>query len=150
LPQPPQSEEAVNAPGNEPTQKFLLVDDNNINLKILSAYMKKLHIPYDTATNGQEAVEKYTKSPQSYICILLDISMPVMNGFEAARRIRAFEEQHEPETRVPIFALSGLASEDAQQEAYGSGFDLFLLKPVTLRVLGATLKETGVLDFYHA
>ncbi|KAH7141967.1 hypothetical protein EDB81DRAFT_843446 [Dactylonectria macrodidyma] len=129
----------------ETPNKFLLVDDNHINLKILAAYMKKMHLTYDTATNGKEAVDQYTQSPQSYACILLDISMPVMDGFEAARRIRGFEGKEGVETAVPIFALSGLASEEAQREAYGSGIDLFLLKPVKLQVLGETLKEKGIL-----
>ncbi|KAF4460152.1 hypothetical protein FALBO_13078 [Fusarium albosuccineum] len=143
---PPGEQLAVDSP-DETTSKFLLVDDNHINLKILSAYMKKLQLPYDTALNGKEAVDLYMQSPQSYVCILLDISMPVMNGFEAARQIRAFESQHGVEKGVLILALSGLASEEAQREAYGSGFDLFLLKPVKLQVLGDTLKQKGVLDF---
>ncbi|KAF5011133.1 hypothetical protein FDECE_2741 [Fusarium decemcellulare] len=144
---PPPGEETVADPPDETGSKFLLVDDNHINLKILSAYMKKLQLPYDTALNGKEAVDLYMQSPQSYVCILLDISMPVMNGFEAARQIRAFESQHDVEKGVLILALSGLASEEAQREAYGCGFDLFLLKPVKLQVLGETLKQKGVLDF---
>lgn len=130
----------------ETTRKFLLVDDNHINLKILSAYMKKLQLPHTTATNGKEAVDQFMQSPQSYVCILLDISMPVMDGFEAAKRIREFEGQKQAEQRVVIFALSGLASEEAQREAYESGFDLFLLKPVRLQVLGETLQQNGILD----
>jgi CheY-like chemotaxis protein len=130
----------------ESIRKFLLVDDNQINLKILSTYMNKLQLPYTTATNGKEAVDQYMQSPQSYICILLDISMPVMDGFEAAKQIRAFEGQKEVEHRVVIFALSGLASEEAQREAYESGFDLFLLKPVRLQFLGETLQQNGILD----
>ena len=124
---------------------LLLVDDNHINLKVLAAYMRKLDLAYDTAVNGQEALDQYTKSPRSYACILLDISMPVMNGFEAARQIRAFEGKQGIEKVVPIFALSGLASEEALREAYGSGIDLFLLKPVKLQVLGDTLKEKGII-----
>lgn len=108
--------------------------------------MKKLHLPYHTATNGKQAVDQYMESPQSYICILLDISMPVMNGFEAARQIREFENRQGIDKGVVIFALSGLASEEAQREAYESGFDLFLLKPVKLQVLGETLQQNGVLN----
>ncbi|KAJ4258963.1 hypothetical protein NW762_008051 [Fusarium torreyae] len=127
-------------------KKFLLVDDNHINLKILSAFMKKLQLVYDTATNGKDAVDKYTQAPGSYACILLDISMPVMNGFEAAKHIRTFENKNGIEHGVPIFALTGLASEEAQREAYGSGFDLFLLKPVRLQALGETLEKQGILN----
>jgi CheY-like chemotaxis protein len=126
--------------------RMLLVEDNHINLKILIAYMKKLQIRYDKALNGKEAVEKYTQSPRDFACILSDISMPVMNGFEAARLIRAFESKKGIEKGVPIFAISGLATEEAQNEARGSGFDLFLAKPVKLQALGELLKEKGILE----
>lgn len=66
--------------------------------------------------------------------------MPVMDGFESTRLIRGFErEQHLP--RCYIFALSGLASESAQQEAFASGIDLFLTKPVKLKELNRILGE---------
>ncbi|KAF7549636.1 hypothetical protein G7046_g8278 [Stylonectria norvegica] len=123
--------------------QLLLVDDNHINLKILSSYVKKTGFEYQTAMNGKEAVEAYTKAPELYACVLMDISMPVMDGFEASRRIRAYENQKKL-TPTSIFALSGLASEDAQQEAFGSGIDLFLTKPVKLKALGALLESRGI------
>ncbi|KAH6994647.1 hypothetical protein EDB82DRAFT_502231 [Fusarium venenatum] len=112
-------------------ETFLLVDDNPINLKMLIMFMKKLKLQYSTASNGQEAVIKYKENPSSYKCVFMDISMPVMNGFEATRHIRTFEA----ECSIPkcsIFALTGLASRDAQQEAVLSGIDLFLTKPIAL------------------
>lgn len=71
--------------------------------------------------------------------VLMDISMPVMDGFEATRQIRAFEQDHgiEPAT---IVALTGLGSAEAQREAFVSGVDLFLTKPVKLKELTALLK----------
>lgn len=75
--------------------------------------------------------------------------MPVMDGFEATRRIRAHEAemQQDGEVAAPaaIFALSGLASSSAQQEAFWSGVDLFLTKPVKLKELGSILRERGML-----
>lgn len=127
------------------TPKILLVEDNHINLKILAAYLKKLKIRYDKAMNGKEAVEKYTQSPGDFVCILSDISMPVMNGFEAARLIRAFESREGIREGVLMFAISGLATEEAQKEARGSGFNMFLSKPVKLHVLGEILKAKGIL-----
>lgn len=124
--------------------RFLLVDDNHINLKILASYAKKLGRQYQTATNGQEAVDAYLASPGQYCCIFMDISMPVMDGFEATRCIRSFE--HEKELKpVMIFALTGLASIGAQQEAQGSGIDLFLTKPVRLKELGSILMSKEIL-----
>lgn len=66
--------------------------------------------------------------------ILMDINMPVLNGFESTRQIRGFEQQRglEPAT---IIALTGLGSASAQREAFSSGFDMFLTKPVRLREL---------------
>ncbi|KAF5020227.1 hypothetical protein F66182_7744 [Fusarium sp. NRRL 66182] len=127
------------------TPEFLLVDDNFINLKILSSYMKKLKQPYQTASDGLEAVTAYEADPGRYGCILMDISMPVMDGFEATRRIRAFELQQGLRPAL-ILALTGLASEEAQREATVSGLDLFLTKPVRLKELGPILRAKGVLE----
>ncbi|KAJ3464269.1 hypothetical protein MRS44_009055 [Fusarium solani] len=124
--------------------EFLLVDDNFINLKILTSYMKKLKQPYQTATNGQEALSAYELDSGRYVCILMDISMPIMDGFEATRRIRAFEQRHGLRPAL-ILALTGLASEEAQREAVVSGVDLFLTKPVRLKELGPILRSRGVI-----
>ncbi|KAF5000153.1 hypothetical protein FGRMN_1967 [Fusarium graminum] len=127
------------------TPEFLLVDDNFINLKILSSYMKKLKQPYQTASDGLEAVTAYEADPGRYTCVLMDISMPVMDGFEATRRIRAFESQQGIRPAL-ILALTGLASEEAQREATVSGLDMFLTKPVRLKELGPILRAKGVLE----
>ncbi|SPJ81896.1 related to nik-1 protein (Os-1p protein) [Fusarium torulosum] len=127
-----------------PTQpqksRFLLVEDNAINMKILQTYMKKLGLGYDTASNGLLALESYKAQEGCYKCILMDISMPVMDGFEATRLIRGFEkDSHLP--RSQILAISGLASKDAQEDAFANGLDLFLSKPVQLKELSRILKN---------
>jgi CheY-like chemotaxis protein len=126
----------------DPFAKFLLVDDNHINLKVLATYMKKLGVEYDTAMNGKEAVDLFCSPQNSYTCVLMDISMPVMDGFEATRCIRAYEGQN----HVPIIALSGLASEEAHREAIGCGMDLLLTKPVKLKALGSLLESMEILN----
>lgn len=126
------------------TLEFLLVDDNAINLKILSSYVKKLNYKYNTASDGREAVDTFQRSPGRYQCVFMDISMPVMDGFEATRRIRTFERETHLAPSA-IFALSGLASADAQQEAFASGIDLFLSKPVRLKELTSILAARGLL-----
>lgn len=145
---PPKSPEESLARRDKPEApqiKFLLVDDNYINLRVLSTYMKKRNIGFQEAKNGQEAVDYFLANPGAYACILMDISMPVMDGFEATRQIRAHEAQMGL-TPVPIIALSGLATEDAQQEAFGSGMDVFLTKPVKLGALGNLLESHGILN----
>jgi CheY-like chemotaxis protein len=140
LPTPEAACEVVTTPEPE----FLLVEDNNINLDILSIYMKKLSRAYHTATNGAEALEAYKANPKHCKYIFMDVSMPIMDGFEATRRIRAYERENQLKPCV-IFALTGLASESAQQEAFGSGVDLFLTKPVKLKELGMILRSRGLL-----
>ncbi|KAK3395293.1 hsp90-like protein [Podospora didyma] len=127
----------------DPRPKILIVDDNAINLKILAAYMIKLGQPHSTATNGLEAVEIFTKSPSEYSCILTDISMPVMDGLESTRHIREFERDRKLKPTV-VIALTGLSGADIQQDAFVSGVDLFLTRPLVLKGLVKALESTGV------
>ncbi|KAF5019371.1 hypothetical protein F66182_8621 [Fusarium sp. NRRL 66182] len=118
----------------------LVVDDNKINLNLLTMFMRKCGFSYEEAENGEEAVETFRKSTigdakpsgplkRRFDYILMDISMPVMNGVEATKRIRKLEAEYKiPRTKV--FALTGLASADARLDAMSAGVDLFLPKPV--------------------
>ncbi|KAF4783297.1 hsp90-like protein [Colletotrichum scovillei] len=129
------------ARGDRP--KFLLVDDNPLNLKMLATYMTRLGHDYRNAKDGQEALDEFRLAPGEYHCVLMDISMPVMDGFEATRRIRAIETK-DSLSRCLIIALTGLASANAQQEAFASGIDLFLTKPVRLKELSRILESRGI------
>lgn len=100
--------------------------------------MKRLKLPYKTAGNGREALDHYTASAGRFCCVLMDISMPVMDGLEATRGIREFERKHKV-TSATIIALTGLASSGAQQEAFASGIDMFMTKPVRLKNLAEVL-----------
>ncbi|KAF4963924.1 hypothetical protein FSARC_8104 [Fusarium sarcochroum] len=151
-PGPPSRAPSTRAPQEEQQQvpsstsgpkSFLLVDDNPINLSVLCAYMKKLKSKYATAADGLEAVERFQDNPDQFSCILMDISMPRMDGIEATKRIRAFEHDNEREP-VAVFALTGLASASAQQDAYASGVDVFLSKPVKLKELSTILRERSL------
>ncbi|KAF4454026.1 hypothetical protein F53441_3410 [Fusarium austroafricanum] len=124
--------------------RFLLVEDNSINMKILQTYMKKLGVAYDSASDGLRALESYKAQEGCYKCILMDISMPVMDGFEATRKIRMFEKASGL-PRSHIVAISGLASKDAQEDAFANGLDLFLSKPVQLKELSRILKSRGLI-----
>ncbi|KAF5022555.1 hypothetical protein F66182_5388 [Fusarium sp. NRRL 66182] len=141
-PLPPAPAKRPAPPSPEP--QFLLVEDNSINMKILQAYMKKLGLASDTASNGLQALESYKSKQGHYKCILMDISMPVMDGFEATRLIREFEKASNM-TRSHIVAISGLASKDAQEDAFANGLDLFLSKPVQLKELGRILRSRGLI-----
>lgn len=133
------------ADSNNPEQvpAVLIVDDNAINLKILSAYMKKLNRRHATAVNGLESSTMYAKSPSDYCCILTDISMPMMDGLESARRIRQYERANRL-SQTPIIALTGLAGVGVQEDAVASGVDMFLTRPVTLKRLMEALEAVGL------
>ncbi|KAJ4153418.1 hypothetical protein LMH87_009905 [Akanthomyces muscarius] len=131
---------------SETESKILLVDDNHINLKILAAFMGKLGRAYEMVVNGKEAVDAYTARPEQYDAILMDISMPVMDGLEATRRIRAFEHRSRCRRMVAVLALTGLASDSIHKEASDSGVDMFLTKPVRLKTLSEALQSINVLN----
>jgi len=118
------------------TPHVLLVDDNRINLQLLVMFMKKYKFSYAEAQNGQEALDAYIASCSSrrFDFVLMDISMPVMNGMEATRRIREYE-QEKGLSKATIIALTGLASAAAQQEAESSGIDIYMPKPVKFQEL---------------
>ncbi|TLD27913.1 autoinducer 2 sensor kinase/phosphatase luxQ [Venturia nashicola] len=144
---------------------LLLVDDNPINLKILTTLAKKLNYTYATACNGLEAVHLFNASlhptKRLFNVVFMDISMPAMNGFEATREIRKIERENglelptsaEPAQRedidntkmngCQIVALTGLGSESSRQEAFSSGTNLFLTKPVKMSEIKQLLSEVG-------
>lgn len=114
---------------------LLLVDDNAINLKILSTLVKRLGISAETAENGLEAYERYKTSTTPFSLVFMDLNMPVMDGYEASRAIRDFETKHPHRKPAKIVALTGLGSESSRHEAALCGIDEFLTKPVKLKVL---------------
>ncbi|RDW63495.1 hypothetical protein BP6252_11040 [Coleophoma cylindrospora] len=130
----------ANAALNGAELKILLVEDNEINLKLLVAYMDKLKIPHETAINGLEALHKYQAARGAFNFIFMDISMPVMDGLEASREIRE-HEKHENLPATIIIALTGAASIKSKQEAFRSGVDLFLTKPVPMKKLKGILQD---------
>ncbi|KAM0346017.1 hypothetical protein ACHAP4_011760 [Fusarium culmorum] len=122
--------------------QFLLVEDNPINLKILIYFVNKLKQPYGTAINSKEAIAAYKETPGRFLYIMMDISMPVMDGLEATRQIRAFERYHNIPASV-VLAITGLGSESTRDEATRSGVDFFITKPAKLADLKEILKSRG-------
>ncbi|KAI4621584.1 hypothetical protein J4E80_003954 [Alternaria sp. BMP 0032] len=116
--------------------RVLLVDDNAINLKLLVVFAKRQNLRYVEATNGLEAFETYKSEAMSssplarpFDFILMDLSMPVMDGLTSTRNIRQFESKNGlPKSH--IVALTGLASAQDQQDAQEAGVDMYLVKPV--------------------
>lgn len=140
-PQPPTPDSDV------AEEAVLLVDDNEINLRILVTCMKKLNlqnIDLLTASDGKEALDKYILAVEKGLrvsVVFMDISMPIMDGFQATRAIRAFEKRKgiTSNERSQIMALTGLASAEAVKEVEASGFDSYLRKPVSLKTIREVL-----------
>ncbi|PYH37765.1 uncharacterized protein BO87DRAFT_383468 [Aspergillus neoniger CBS 115656] len=125
------------SPPRESTSKnlhVLIVDDNDINLKILATFLRKIGCSYETASNGLAALEKYKSSTKSFDYILMDISMPIMDGIVSSSKIREYEEQHSL-PRAAIMAVTGVASSEMQQQAFAAGIDDYLVKPLSLHDL---------------
>lgn len=117
------------------SMKVLAVDDNRTNLHILQVFLKKLGHEVILAENGEQAIEKFiTDAPD---IILLDIMMPVMDGFEAARRIKAMTA----ERWTPIIFLSALNREENLLVGLEAGADDYLTKPVNFVILEAKLRS---------
>lgn len=116
----------------------LVVDDNAINRRVLSAWMKKHEIPYKEAKNGQQALDLYKEAGGKFDAVLMDISMPVMDGMTSTRLIREFEKEKDL-TPSHVIALTGLTSASVKLEAWTSGVDDFLTKPVDFKKLGKLL-----------
>jgi CheY-like chemotaxis protein len=121
---------------------FLIVDDNHINLKLLSAYLSRKSYPFTTAVDGVLAVEAYKAARGHFSCIFMDIQMPRMDGIAATRAIRQYE-LHENLPAITVVALTGLASEEKQREAEASGVNEFFAKPVRLKALDGILERTA-------
>ena len=122
--------------------RMLIVDDNAINLKLLHTFLKRRQCSsVDLAENGAVAVNLFTSAPedQPYEVVFMDVSMPVMNGFEATKAIRDFEERNKVEKPAMIIALTGLASRRDQAEGFASGCDIYLTKPVSFKEVGKLL-----------
>jgi signal transduction histidine kinase/CheY-like chemotaxis protein len=117
----------------------LIVDDNPLNLRLLSVFIERQSLKYHEAVNGQEAVDIFRVAKRSVRCILMDISMPVLDGIAATRLIREVEQQEGLE-RTPIAALTGLTSAASRSEAQEAGMDDFLTKPISFAQLGNILK----------
>ncbi|KAK8182486.1 hypothetical protein BC567DRAFT_158291 [Phyllosticta citribraziliensis] len=136
------SSSAMQQPPTEKDLRILLVDGDADSDQLLTAFMKKYRFAYSEATNGLEAVEKYKRDDGRFDYILMDLTMPVMDGLTATREIRRFELRAHcaPAT---VIALTGLANAATRVEALSSGVNYFLTKPVRFQALYAMLSDGG-------
>ena len=128
---------------NEVDPRVLLVDDNRINLRLLETFLKikRKYTNIKQAEDGQQAVDAVTTAEEPFDIIFMDISMPVLDGFEATRAIREFEDGHCTRPGAMIIALTGLASARDQSEVFNCGCDIYMTKPVSFKEVGKLLNN---------
>lgn len=110
--------------------RFLIADDNKANLKVAEFILKPLAISIDVAINGQEALDKFIE--ERYEIILMDVQMPVMDGYEATHKIRSFEKEQKLEKQAIIIATTANNQPEEVEQSKRAGMNDLLVKPFTL------------------
>ena len=119
---------------------ILLAEDNRMNQRIALLKFGQMGISIDIASNGQQVFDMFRQN--SYDLILMDLQMPVMDGLEATRLIRAFEEETNPAKRVYIVALTANAIAERKEECIQAGMNNFMEKPFQERTLRDLFSKT--------
>lgn len=119
---------------------FLLVEDNSLNQEIAVELLKITGVTIDCAANGKEAVEHFTASPSGYYdLILMDVQMPVMNGYAATAQIRS--SSHPDAKSIPIVAMTANTFSEDVDTAYAAGMNGHIAKPVEIDNLYQTIAQ---------
>ena len=140
-------EELWNEKGPEPEEicdlngmRFLAAEDNEINAEILTELLEIEGASCEVVPNGLLAVERFrSAAPGEFDAILMDVQMPVMNGHEAARAIRALDR--EDAGRIPIIAMTANAFAEDEKAALDAGMDAHVPKPLSMEQLKKTLSQ---------
>ena len=120
--------------------RLLLVDDVTINREIASKILKHIGFEVETAVDGQEAVNKVSTAAAGYFdAVLMDIQMPVMDGYAAAKAIRALSDSRQ--AAIPIIAVTANAFSEDVQKACDAGMDGHIAKPIDINNMIATLTD---------
>ena len=122
------------------TGRILLAEDNELNQEIAEVILEEAGFTVEIAEDGQKALNMLKKSEAGYYqLVLMDIQMPNMNGYEAARAIRGLENRELAE--IPIIAMTANAFEEDRQEALKSGMNAHIAKPIDIGVLFEALEK---------
>ena len=121
-------------------KRLLLVEDNELNMEIAYELLCDVGFTVETAQNGQIAVDMVENSEAGYYdAVLMDIQMPVMDGYLASRKIRGLENKELAE--IPIIALTANASDEDKKEALSNGMNAHIAKPLDARVMYEVLGD---------
>lgn len=127
----------ITVPVAEPLSdaKILMVDDEYVARKVLSSLLDRMGYPHDVAVNGQDAIDKISR--KEYSLVFMDIQMPLMDGWEAAKRILSRQSEQRPK----IVALTSHARMKDKEMSESVGMDLFLTKPIRIQDLKNALEK---------
>ncbi len=119
-------------------KRILLVEDNEFNLTIAQVLLENAGFTVETATDGRVAVNKVAHAPTEtyYDAILMDVQMPIMNGYEATAEIRALADGR---SQIPILAVTANAFDTDKENAMAAGMNGHIAKPIDVAVLYRTL-----------
>ena len=121
-------------------KRLLLVEDNELNKEIACELLGSYGFELETAENGQEAVDMVAASaPGYYDLVLMDVQMPIMDGHEATRHIRALENAEL--AQIPIVAMTANAFEEDRQASKECGMNGFISKPINMQEVLKALEE---------
>ncbi len=129
---------ARHVPAGPQSLRILLAEDSQDNVLLIEAYLKASGYEADVARNGQIAVQKFIAG--TYDIVLMDVQMPIMDGYSAARRIRQWESENGA-TPVPILALTAHALPEEVRKSFDAGCTAHLTKPIRKATLIATIEE---------
>ena len=120
--------------------KILIAEDNRMNILLMRKLLAKWNISPDFSANGSEAVEAF--KVKDYDLILMDIHMPIMDGYEASTIIRNFTDKEK--ATVPIIALTASVAMDVRNKITNAGIDDFVSKPFSPEELKAKLEQIAL------
>ena len=125
---------------------ILLAEDNEINAEITTRLVESIGLTVDHVWNGDEAVEKFRKSEEGYYrAILMDLQMPLMDGYDASLAIRAMDR--DDAKKIPIIAMTAEAFDSAKARAKECGMDEYITKPLNLEKVKSILSQQLEGDF---
>ena len=123
-------------------KRILLVEDNLVNSEVARRMLAYQGVDVDTAFNGQEALDRFTsRLPFFYDAILMDIIMPVMDGFQATHALRTMAGVRPDAKSIPIIAMTASVFESERKKSKEAGMDAYLIKPIEMQLLYQTLAD---------
>lgn len=121
--------------------KILVAEDNNINIQVARYILSPLATVLDFVMNGEDAVERFKTF--NYDFIMMDIKMPLMDGYEATEKIRTIEKEQQGRKPILIIAMTANNSYEEEQACLTAGMDGFLSKPFNVADIRNLLKSLG-------